>query len=104
MLLIATKNYVSCKLGSGYHFLKLSKFDSSINKIPVMGSSFHPKKIIMNKAKLNFFTFFLISTAFLLSSCQAIAGIFKAGVWVGVVGIVILIVIILWIISKVTKK
>ncbi|MEO8962534.1 MAG: hypothetical protein ABI325_11675 [Ginsengibacter sp.] len=58
----------------------------------------------MNKTKLKLLTFLLISTSFLLSSCQAIAGIFKAGLWVGVIGIVILIAIILWIISKVNKK
>ena len=57
----------------------------------------------MNKAKLNFLTF-LIATSLLLSSCQAIVGIFKAGVWVGVVGIVILIVIVFWIIGKAIKK
>jgi hypothetical protein len=40
----------------------------------------------------------------LLSSCTVVGGIFKAGVWVGVLGIVILVVIIFWIISKAGKK
>lgn len=56
------------------------------------------------KMKLKYALFFLFSISFLLSSCQAIAGIFKAGVWVGVIGIVILIAIVLWILNKVTKK
>ena len=35
----------------------------------------------------------------LLSSCSAIAGIFKAGAAVGIIGIVIIIAIIIWVIS-----
>lgn len=46
--------------------------------------------------------FFLI--AFSLSSCEAIGAIFKAGVWVGVIGIVVVVAIILWLISKLNKK
>ena len=38
-----------------------------------------------------------------LSSCQAIAGIFKAGVWVGIIIVVIIIAIVLWLISKMKK-
>jgi Ni,Fe-hydrogenase III small subunit len=40
----------------------------------------------------------------LLSSCSVIGGIFKAGVWVGVIGIVIILIIIIWLVSKATKK
>ena len=50
----------------------------------------------------NHFSLFLIMILF-LSSCQAIAGIFKAGVWVGVVGLIIIIAIIFWIIGKIKK-
>jgi hypothetical protein len=46
--------------------------------------------------------FFLI--ALCLSSCAAIGSIFKAGVWVGVIGIVIVVALILWLISKLNKK
>jgi hypothetical protein len=46
--------------------------------------------------------FFLL--LMLLSSCSVIGGIFKAGVWVGVIGIVIVLIIIIWLISKATKK
>lgn len=35
-----------------------------------------------------------------LSSCQAIADIFKAGVWVGVIIVVVIIVIIFWLVGK----
>ena len=38
-----------------------------------------------------------------LSSCQAIAGIFKAGVWVGIIIVVIIIALIFWLISKMKK-
>jgi len=58
----------------------------------------------MNKFKLlNLIPLWLI-IAFSLSSCQAIADIFKAGMWVGIIGVVLLIFIILWVISKVSKK
>jgi hypothetical protein len=40
---------------------------------------------------------FLMAT--LLSSCAAIAGIFKAGAAVGVIAVIIIIAIIIWIIS-----
>lgn len=36
----------------------------------------------------------------LLSGCDLIGGIFKAGMWVGVLGIVVVIVIIGWIASR----
>ena len=36
----------------------------------------------------------------LLSSCDLIGGIFKAGVWVGVLGIVVVVAIVIWIIAK----
>ncbi|MCL7988778.1 hypothetical protein M8998_12585 [Sphingobacterium sp. lm-10] len=37
----------------------------------------------------------------LLTSCQVIEGIFKAGVWVGVIAVVAVVALIVWIISKV---
>jgi hypothetical protein len=58
----------------------------------------------MNKIKLSHLSLLLFSVIILLSSCQAIAGIFKAGVWVGVIGVVILVIIILWLIGKASKK
>ena len=53
----------------------------------------------MNKTKLSF----LVFLSLLLSSCSAIAGIFKAGMWVGIIGVVILVALILWLISKAKK-
>lgn len=50
----------------------------------------------------NVFTLLILAGMF--SSCQAIGSIFKAGVWVGVVGIVIVIVIIFWLIGKARNK
>lgn len=36
-----------------------------------------------------------------LSSCELVEGIFKAGVWVGVIVVVVILAILIWIISKV---
>ncbi|MBE7177708.1 MAG: hypothetical protein INR69_14970 [Mucilaginibacter polytrichastri] len=36
----------------------------------------------------------------LLSSCDLIGGIFKAGVWVGVLSVVVVVVLIIWIIVR----
>lgn len=38
-----------------------------------------------------------------LSSCEAIAGIFKAGLWVGIIIVVVIVAIILWLIGKAKK-
>lgn len=38
-----------------------------------------------------------------LSSCAAIGGIFKAGIWTGIIGVVIVVALILWLISKSRK-
>lgn len=37
----------------------------------------------------------------LLSSCEVIGGIFKAGVWSGVIVVVVVLALVIWIISKV---
>ncbi len=55
--------------------------------------------------KFNWLIIITIFTMFLtLESCQAIAGIFKAGIWVGVVIVVIVVALILWLIGKAGKK
>jgi len=41
-----------------------------------------------------------LATAFFLSSCQAIGDIFKAGMWVGVIVVVLIIALVLWLIRK----
>lgn len=38
-----------------------------------------------------------------LSSCDAIAGIFKAGIWVGVIIVAVIIAIVFWLINKAKK-
>lgn len=42
----------------------------------------------------------IFSTITLLSSCEVIGGIFKAGVWSGIIVVVIVIALIIWLISK----
>lgn len=57
----------------------------------------------MNRYKFeNLMPLFLAGIFF--SGCQAIGSIFKAGVWAGVIGIVVLVAIILWVVSKLNKK
>lgn len=57
----------------------------------------------MNRNKLiKLLPFFIL--VLLLSSCSVVGGIFKAGVWVGVIGIVIVVIIIIWLVSKATRK
>lgn len=55
--------------------------------------------------KLNYGVLFslLLSISILFSSCEAIGGIFKAGMWFGVIGIVIVVVIVFWLIGKARK-
>jgi len=48
--------------------------------------------------KLLFFLLLLISTTF--TSCEVIGDIFEAGVWVGIVIVVIVIAIIVWLINR----
>lgn len=38
-----------------------------------------------------------------VSSCAAIGGIFKAGMWVGIIVVVVVVALVLWLISKVRK-
>ncbi|MEO6637465.1 MAG: hypothetical protein ABIN25_04270 [Ginsengibacter sp.] len=38
-----------------------------------------------------------------LSSCSAVAGIFKAGIWFGVIAVVVVVAIIFWLINKARK-
>jgi hypothetical protein len=45
----------------------------------------------------------LVSIVFTVSSCQAIADIFKAGVWVGVLLVVVVIGVIFWLVGKARK-
>lgn len=51
----------------------------------------------MNRLTLGLMVFAVTS---LLSSCAAIEGIFKAGVWSGIIMVVIVVALIIWLISK----
>jgi hypothetical protein len=44
--------------------------------------------------------FFVLTT---MSSCEVVGGIFKAGVWIGVLLVVLVVGIILWVIGKARK-
>lgn len=44
----------------------------------------------------------MITMVTLLSSCEVIGGIFKAGVWSGIIMVVVVIALIIWLISKFT--
>ena len=52
--------------------------------------------------KLNLFVFALAMTA--LSGCSVVSGIFKAGAYTAIFGIVILIAIIIWVLSIFRRK
>lgn len=43
------------------------------------------------------------ASIFLLSSCEAIGGVFKAGMWVGVIVVVLVIALVLWLIGKMRR-
>ena len=45
----------------------------------------------------------LVFISVLFSSCEAIADIFKAGVWVGVIIVVLVVGLIFWLINKAKK-
>jgi len=49
----------------------------------------------------NIFNLLFFSFVLLLSSCEVIGDIFEAGVWVGIVIVVLVIAIIIWIIRKI---
>ncbi|HEY9364559.1 MAG TPA: phosphatidate cytidylyltransferase [Chitinophagaceae bacterium] len=48
--------------------------------------------------KISLFLFVFITT--MLSSCEIVGGIFKAGVWVGVLIVVAVIALIIWLVSR----
>lgn len=49
------------------------------------------------------FVTFIIAGSFLLSGCEAIGGVFKAGMWVGVIVVVLVIALVLWLIGKMRR-
>lgn len=57
----------------------------------------------MKKNKLISILTLLVIMSFTLTSCEAIAGIFKAGMWFGVIGVILVVVLIFWLIGKARK-
>lgn len=43
----------------------------------------------------------LLFTITLLSSCELVEGIFKAGVWTGIIVVVLIIALVIWLLGKV---
>ena len=52
----------------------------------------------------NFILFFLLFMTTMLSSCEVIGGIFKAGVWVGVLAVVVVVGLIIYLFTRGGKK
>jgi len=48
--------------------------------------------------------FLMVMLAFFLDSCSVIGGIFKAGVWVGILIVVFIIGIIIWLVTRSGKS
>ncbi|WP_164109458.1 MULTISPECIES: hypothetical protein [Sphingobacterium] len=44
---------------------------------------------------------FMLLTTMLLTSCEVIGGIFKAGVWSGIIIVVVVVALVLWILAKI---
>jgi hypothetical protein len=57
----------------------------------------------MDKFNLKTALILMVVMATSFSSCQAIESIFKAGVWVGVIAVVVVVALIFWLISKAKK-
>ncbi|WP_158797109.1 hypothetical protein [Pedobacter sp. L105] len=55
----------------------------------------------MNTIKKNFPLAIIALLATTLSSCSMIEGIFKAGVWSGIIVVVVVLALIIWVISKI---
>jgi len=51
---------------------------------------------------LTIITLFFIAS-FFLTSCEAIGDIFKAGMWVGVIVVVLIVALVLWLIGKMRR-
>lgn len=57
----------------------------------------------MNKLSI-FRNAMLIGIMLMLSSCGVIGGIFKGGMWSGIIMVVLVIALIIWLLGRVTKK
>ena len=57
----------------------------------------------MKKSNSGLLVAFLLTFMITLSSCEAIGSIFKAGMWFGVIGIIVVVIVIFWLIGKARK-
>jgi hypothetical protein len=57
----------------------------------------------MDKFNLRTALVFMLVMSISFSSCQVIQDIFKAGVWVGIIIVVVIIALIFWLINKAKK-
>lgn len=56
------------------------------------------------KQKNSLVLFLLLATLSVsFSSCEAIADIFKAGMWFGIIGVIVVVALIIWLINKMRK-
>jgi hypothetical protein len=49
-------------------------------------------------------SFLLLSSVLLLSSCSVVGGIFKAGIWTGIIIVAIVVILIIWLLSRGSRK
>lgn len=60
--------------------------------------------IVQNTPKMQKLNYAILAALFVsLSSCEAIGDIFKAGVWSGLIIVALVIIIVIWLISKFRK-
>ncbi|MCY7349297.1 MAG: hypothetical protein LH606_01340 [Cytophagaceae bacterium] len=52
----------------------------------------------------SFSAFALVLMALTLSSCEAIGDIFEAGAWTGIIGVVLVVGLVLWLVSRFFKR
>lgn len=57
----------------------------------------------MKKFNLSLLSVLMI-IMFTASSCEVVGGIFKAGIWTGVIIIVLIVVLVLWLIGKTRRR
>lgn len=46
----------------------------------------------------------ILMAVFVLSGCEVIGGIFKAGVWTGTILVVLIVAIVIWVVSKLFSR
>lgn len=59
---------------------------------------------MQQKAKIILPVLALLSGSLMISGCEAIGSIFKAGVWTGTIGVILLIVLVIFIVSKLFSR